>query len=65
MNYRTQEQFNEICESMINGNWSQAGQECAEAGFYANDLKNAYTEDCGINDIWDFAELIEMANKYR
>jgi len=67
--YRTTKQFNDICENMVNGNWTDAAELCAEAGFYANDLKKAYEaegEDCHIiTDIWDFAELIEMANKYR
>lgn len=66
--YRTDEQFTDICENMINGNWTDAAKLCAEAGFYANDLKNKYEEDpdsCGITDIWDFAELVEMASKYR
>ena len=37
----------------------------ADAGFYANDLKNAYSEVCGIDDIWDFVELIEIADRFR
>lgn len=64
--YRTDEQFQEICDSMLNGNWTQAAQECAEYGFYANDLRMAYDPDtCPIEDIWDFVELVEMAAKYR
>lgn len=65
MEYRTEEQFNDICEDMINGNWTDAGKNCAKYGFYANDLKNAYSEYCGIEDIWDFVELIEIADRYR
>jgi len=38
--YRTQEQFDEIVESVINGNYSQAGQLTVEYGFDATDLKN-------------------------
>lgn len=69
-NYRTDEQFNEICESMSNGNWTQAGQECVDYGFYANDLriKQEIARDNGdnlIEDDFDFAELIEIANKIR
>ena len=44
MKYRTQEQFIEIMDSIINGNGSQARDYCVEYGFYANDLKNAYEE---------------------
>lgn len=68
MKYRTDKQFLSICDSMINGNWTYAGKEAAAFGFYANDLKIKYEElgdDCGITDIWDFVELIELANKYR
>ena len=42
MQYRTREQFVEIITSAINGNWSQAEEECVEYGFYANDLIKAY-----------------------
>lgn len=68
--YRTSDQFDEIETSMLNGNWTQAGQECVDYGFYANDLHIAhdtavaegrYTPD----DIWDYVELIEIANKIR
>lgn len=38
--YRTQEQFDEIVDSVINGNYSQAGQLTVEYGFDATDLKN-------------------------
>jgi len=68
MKYRTQEQFESICENMSNGNWTDAAKECAKSGFYANDLKMAYENDpdsCPITDMWDFAELVEMAAKYR
>lgn len=68
MKYRTDKQFLAICDSMINGNWSHAGKECATFGFYANDLKLKYEEigeQCGIDDIWDFVELIALAEDYR
>ena len=42
MEYRTDEQFKEILDSIINGNISQAQKEVIEYGFYAIDLKNAY-----------------------
>ena len=38
--YRTQKQFDEIVESVINGNYSQAGQLTVDYGFDATDLKN-------------------------
>lgn len=66
--YRTTEQFLDICDSMINGNWTQAGQDCAKWGFYANDLRTEYEQNaevCGITDIFDFCELLEIANRYR
>jgi len=67
--YRTNEQFNDICENMSNGNWTDAAKLCAESGFYANDLKIKYESETEgsdiITDIWDFVELIEMASKYR
>lgn len=70
MKYRTDEQFEEICDSMLNGNWTQAAEECVEYGFYAGDLRkfqeNAKLEDSNIiDDDLDFVELIEMATKLR
>ena len=38
--YRTQEQFDQIIDSVINGNISQASQFAVEYGFDATDLKN-------------------------
>jgi len=69
-NYRTEKQFNEICDSMLNGNWSQAAKECVEYGFYAGDIRKAQEEakDMSINiisDDLDFVELIEMATELR
>lgn len=66
--YRTYEQFIDIVENMLNGNWTDAAKLCAESGYYANDLKMTYENDpesCPVDDIWDFVELIEMAAKYR
>jgi hypothetical protein len=67
--YRTDEQYKDICENMSNGNWTDAMKLCAEAGYYANDLKIKYETGIEgselITDIWDFVELIEGANKYR
>lgn len=68
-NYRTDEQFKDICENMNNGNWTDAAKLCADSGYYSNDLKMKYLSDTEgfelITDIWDFCELIEMASKYR
>lgn len=38
--YRTQKQFFEICDSIINGNYQQAIDEAIEYGFSAVDLAN-------------------------
>ena len=43
--YRTIEQYNEIVDSVINGNWTTAFRECVEYGFYANDLIRFYEEE--------------------
>jgi hypothetical protein len=68
-NYRTAEQYKDICENMMNGNWTDAAKLCTDAGYYANDLKIKYEAEIEgselITDIWDFVELVEMANKYR
>ena len=37
--YRTQEQFDQIIDSVINGNYTQASQLSVEYGFYATDFK--------------------------
>jgi hypothetical protein len=68
--YRTQEQFEEIVENTINGNWTDAGRDCVEYGFYANDLiqmNKENKENGGItfDDDYDIAELIEIATKLR
>jgi len=70
MKYRTPEQWKDITENMVNGNWSDAGKLCAEAGFYANDLRKYQEQDKaeGINiitDDFDFCELLEIANRFR
>jgi len=71
--YRTIEQFEEIVESMTNGNWTQAGEECIEYGFWASDLLKAleavdYIEECGqrwCELVKDFVTLAELAQKLR
>ena len=66
--YRTPEQFEEIIESITNGNWTQGANECVEYGFYANDLLRDYDASVYSDDIEtlrDLVELIEMATKLR
>lgn len=67
MQYRTTAQFEEIVESCLNGNWSQAAAECVEYGYYANDLINKQNESdgMGFQDLTDIALVAEMAAKLR
>jgi len=55
--YRTQEQFEEIMESAMNGNWTQAFREAEEYGFYAQDLIKYYNQDDG----YMFEDLVYIA----
>tara|TARA_Y100000593_G_C4258358_1_gene310865 strand:- start:548 stop:775 length:228 start_codon:yes stop_codon:yes gene_type:complete len=65
MEFRTQEQFEEICEDAVNGNWSHAGRKCLEYGFYANDLIKKYQEEDVhiLDEPEDLALIIELANE--
>ena len=66
--YRTQEQFDEVLESITNGNWTQGANECIEYGFFANDLLNAYDVSIYADDtetLRDLVELVELATKLR
>ena len=63
--YRTNEQFEDLCDSMINGNWTQAGEDCAKYGFWANDLIEKFEEESYGIEATDLAILVEIANKYR
>jgi len=65
--YRTGEQWQEICESAYNGNWQQAGEMCKDYGFYANDMINKYkAEDVHIlEEPEDLALLSELATEKR
>ena len=67
MKYRTKEQFENICENMINGNWSDAAQDCVKFGFFANDLQNSQNEIEYpiISNLWDFVTVVEMAQQLR
>lgn len=71
--YRTVQQFLEITETMVNGNWTQAAYKCIEYGFWINDLQKHYIQ-LGLDyDIWDddynlgirYAELAQLAAKLR
>ena len=63
--YRTQEQFEEIAANCINGNWTDAGKNCVEYGFYANDLIKANEETNLFNELTDIAVLVEIAMEQR
>ena len=60
-NYRTTEQFDEIIDSITNGNWTQGARECVEYGFYANDLLNAYDDSAWLDDIETLRDLVLLA----
>jgi hypothetical protein len=68
-NYRTDEQFEEIIDSCLNGNWTYAIKECVEYGFFAQDLINKQEEfqEMGMNTIEDIdlCILSEGAEKLR
>ncbi len=67
--YRTREQWEEICENALNGNWTHAIENCVEYGFFSNDLIQKYAEDVEFD--WcilkgtDLAILSEGAERLR
>ena len=63
--FRTAEQFESIADNCLNGNWTDAANECIKYGFYANDLKKHNEENQLFDDIYDIAELAELAQKLR
>ena len=65
--YRTDLQFEEIVDSVINGNWTQGAEKCVEYGFYAQDLINKQEDEClpSFNDDTDIALVAEMAQERR
>ena len=65
MEYRTLEQFEEIADNCLNGNWTDAAKGCVEYGFYANDLIKFNKEHELFEDLYDIAELIEIATNIR
>ena len=63
--FRTEEQFESIAENCLNGNWSDAANECIEYGFWANDLQKANEENQQFTDLYDLMHLVELAMKFR
>lgn len=63
--FRTPEQFESIAENCLNGNWTDAANECIEHGFFANDLRKFNEELELFIDLYDIAALAEMAQKLR
>ena len=64
--YRTEEQFTTICKNALNGNWSDAGRNCVDYGFYANDLINHFeSAEYPLIEALDVAILVEIASEIR
>jgi len=63
--FKTDQQFLQIVESMDDGNWDQAADQCVEYHFYYDDLKTKYRELDLNSDIWGFVLLIESATEKR
>lgn len=67
--FRTTEQFLEIVDSCLNGNWTTAAEECVKFGFYANDLirkqEELSVDGLGFDDPCDIARVIESATRLR
>jgi len=65
--FRTDEQWQDMCENAVNGNWSDAAQNAVDYGFYANDMIKKYqAEDFHIlSEESDMAILCEMAMNLR
>ena len=65
--FRTEEQFIEIMENAMNGNWSDAFKGAEEYGFYAQDLIANYQNTVDVYG-WEFEDLVyisEGAQKLR
>ncbi len=66
MEYRTYEQWMTIQENAMNGNWTDAANNCVEYGFFANDLiKSFKNEEYPLIKVTDLAILAEMAQQAR
>jgi len=64
-NFRTLEQFEEIANNCLNGQWNLAAKKCVEYGFFAYDLR-CYNVKCELFlDLYDIAELAELAQTLR
>ena len=65
--YRTWDQWETICNNALNGNWTDAAQNCVDYGFYANDMVNKWEEEeyHVLEDATDLALLAEMASEKR
>ena len=65
MEYRTFEQFEEICEDAVNGNWKDAGRKFFQYGFNTYEFIK-YLDDNGhlLEDKFDLAYLVESAHNY-
>jgi len=60
MEYRTEEQFIDIMENAINGNWSDAFKGAEEGGFFAQDLIRHY-ENIGEMYGFELEDLVYIA----
>ena len=66
--YRTKEQFEQIIESIYNGNHTQSAKMCVKYGFYAQDIVNMYNDyydDYQWYDPIRFISVIETATQIR
>ena len=65
--YRTDEQWETMCENALNGNWADAAQNAVDFGFYVQDMINKYeAEEYHIlSEQTDIAYLGEMAANIR
>ena len=66
--YRTQEQFDEIVDSLINGNFDQAVNFVLDYGFYAQDLRKLMSDTLVKCTLWkneDLYQVIETATRTR
>jgi len=63
--YRTQEQFNTICESLINGNFTQACEQCISGRFFARDLRLFQAAEENNFDCAKFYQVIETITETR
>ena len=66
--YRTQEQFDEIVDSIINGNFDQAVNLVLDYGFYAQELRQCINNtlvESPYFDNEDLYQVIETATKKR